>query len=138
MRLAYLVYGRSGETVVQVIPAQFEVRYNIIQCSPPSGTTSVFHPSTLSRSRQVVLYNRGKTENKQIPGESDADFAKRCEEVKTIVGDRKDPEVMIRISAESKRNIRSNGYLLRERVDEVTGVSNVMCMKPHVRFSPVL
>lgn len=39
------------------------------------------------------MYNRGKTENKQIPGESDAEFAKRCEEVKTIVGDRKDPEV---------------------------------------------
>lgn len=45
--------------------------------------------------RQVVLYNRGKTANKQIPGESDAEFAKRCEEVKTIVGDRKDPEVTL-------------------------------------------
>lgn len=40
-----------------------------------------------------MLYNRGKTANKQIPGESDADYAKRVEDVKTIVGDRKDPEV---------------------------------------------
>ncbi|CAN0402725.1 unnamed protein product [Ascophyllum nodosum] len=45
------------------------------------------------RGHEVVLYNRGKTENKQLPGESDASYAKRCEEVKTIVGDRKDPEV---------------------------------------------
>lgn len=42
---------------------------------------------------QVVLYNRGKTANKQLPGESDAEYAKRVEDVKTIVGDRKDPEV---------------------------------------------
>lgn len=42
---------------------------------------------------QVVLYNRGKTANKQLPGESDAEYARRVEDVKTIVGDRKDPEV---------------------------------------------
>lgn len=42
---------------------------------------------------QVVLYNRGKTANKQLPCESDAEYAKRVEDVKTIVGDRKDPEV---------------------------------------------
>lgn len=44
---------------------------------------------------QVVLYNRGKTANKQLPGESDAEYAKRVEDVKTIVGDRKDPEVQL-------------------------------------------
>lgn len=42
---------------------------------------------------QVVLYNRGQTPNKQLPCESDAEYAKRVEDVKTIVGDRKDPEV---------------------------------------------
>ncbi|CAM9641474.1 unnamed protein product, partial [Choristocarpus tenellus] len=45
------------------------------------------------RGHEVVLYNRGKTPNKQLPGESDEAFAKRQAEVKTIVGDRKDPEV---------------------------------------------
>lgn len=43
---------------------------------------------------QVVLYNRGKTDNKQVPGESDEAFEKRQKEVTTIVGDRKDPEVL--------------------------------------------
>lgn len=47
----------------------------------------------LALALQVVLYNRGKTANKQLPGESDAEYAKRVEDVKTIVGDRKDPEV---------------------------------------------
>ena len=42
----------------------------------------------------MVLYNRGKTANKQLPGETDAEFAKRCAEVKTIVGDRQDPAVI--------------------------------------------
>lgn len=49
---------------------------------------------------KVVLYNRGKTENKQLPSESDDEYAKRVEEVKTIVGDRKDPEVRIPREAE--------------------------------------
>ncbi|CAN0397780.1 unnamed protein product, partial [Ectocarpus sp. 12 AP-2014] len=46
-----------------------------------------------SRGHEVVLYNRGQTANKQLPSESDAEYAKRVEDVKTIVGDRKDPEV---------------------------------------------
>ncbi|CAB1098551.1 unnamed protein product [Ectocarpus sp. CCAP 1310/34] len=46
-----------------------------------------------SRGHEVVLYNRGQTANKQLPCESDAEYAKRMEDVKTIVGDRKDPEV---------------------------------------------
>jgi len=41
----------------------------------------------------VVLYNRGKTANRPLPDESDADYAKRVVDVKTIVGDRKDPAV---------------------------------------------
>ncbi|CAN0158504.1 unnamed protein product, partial [Ectocarpus fasciculatus] len=46
-----------------------------------------------SRGHEVVLYNRGQTANKQLPCESDAEYAKRVEDVKTIVGDRKDPAV---------------------------------------------
>ncbi|CAM9608094.1 unnamed protein product [Chrysoparadoxa australica] len=46
------------------------------------------------RGHEVVLYNRGKTPTKQLPGESDAAFEKRKQEVRTIVGDRKSEEVI--------------------------------------------
>lgn len=47
-----------------------------------------------SRGHEVTLYNRGKTANQQLPGESDAEFEKRSKEVKTIIGDRKDAAVI--------------------------------------------
>jgi hypothetical protein len=46
-----------------------------------------------------VLYNRGKTANKQLPNESDSDYEKRCKEVTTIVGDRKDTAVIKEVCA---------------------------------------
>jgi hypothetical protein len=46
-----------------------------------------------------VLYNRGKTANKQLPNESDSDYEKRCKEVTTIVGDRKDAAVIKEVCA---------------------------------------
>ena len=51
-----------------------------------------------SRGHEVTLYNRGKTANQQLPGESDAEFEKRSKEVKTIVGDRKDAAVIKDVS----------------------------------------
>eukprot|EP00612_Vaucheria_litorea_P001339 CAMPEP_0171457270 /NCGR_PEP_ID=MMETSP0945-20130129/3416_1 /TAXON_ID=109269 /ORGANISM="Vaucheria litorea, Strain CCMP2940" /LENGTH=331 /DNA_ID=CAMNT_0011982845 /DNA_START=75 /DNA_END=1070 /DNA_ORIENTATION=+ len=47
-----------------------------------------------SRGHEVVLYNRGKTANKQLPNEEYENFTKRAVEVKTIVGDRKSEEVI--------------------------------------------
>jgi hypothetical protein len=44
------------------------------------------------RGHDVTLFNRGKTPPKQIPGESDADFAARKEQTKYLKGDRTDPE----------------------------------------------
>jgi hypothetical protein len=51
-----------------------------------------------SRGHEVTLYNRGKTANQQLPGESDAEFEKRSKEVKTIIGDRKDAAVIKDVS----------------------------------------
>ncbi|CAM9854807.1 unnamed protein product, partial [Phaeothamnion confervicola] len=46
------------------------------------------------RGHEVVLYNRGKTATRQLPGENDAAFEKRKADTKTIVGDRQNPDVI--------------------------------------------
>lgn len=79
---------------------------------PPSlrvdgaSTPSNFPPLSAAVPEQVVLYNRGKTPNKQLPGESDEEFEKRSRDVKTIVGDRKDPEVG---APDAKKKTRTHG-----------------------------
>ncbi|CAN0065354.1 unnamed protein product [Scytosiphon promiscuus] len=80
--------GRAGSSLSMA--AEGKQRVLVIGGTRFSGLflTKELH----SRGHEVVLYNRGKTANKQLPYESDEQYAKRVEDVKTIVGDRKDPE----------------------------------------------
>ena len=47
------------------------------------------------RGHQVTLFNRGKTEIRQIPSETIEEFVDRKSKTKYIIGDRKDTKGMI-------------------------------------------
>ncbi len=65
-----------------------------MQCTdPPTHPHAHINMHTHTQGYDITLFNRGKTANRPVPGETQAAFEERVGKTKFVVGDRTNPEV---------------------------------------------